>query len=307
MAGNLAEEDVPTEPLFIQSLGRTAAAGRTPMQTGARLSISQMTTFRWSFPEDVLGYLRCGIEAIGVWRPKLAEFGEERGIELIRESGLSVSTLSLAGGFTGSHGFSYIEAVEDTREALHLAGALGAEALVIVSGARAGHTTRHARRLVRDALLELADEAAERDVTLALLPMHPFFARSWTFLNGLDQTLDLLGECRHPHVGLAFDAYHLWQEPRLLERIPEIAGQVAAVQLSDGDGPPRSESDRRLPGRGRIPLGAIVQAFLASGYNGCFDVQVWSEETWQSDYLDVVEFCRAAFLSQVTRATAYFT
>ena len=43
----------------------------------ARLSMSELTTFRWSFEEDVAHYAACQIPAIGVWREKLADFGEE--------------------------------------------------------------------------------------------------------------------------------------------------------------------------------------------------------------------------------------
>ena len=65
-----------------------------------RLSMNEMTTFRWSFEEDVQRYREAGYPAIGVWRQKLADFGEERGIELLRDSGLAVSNLMWAGGLS---------------------------------------------------------------------------------------------------------------------------------------------------------------------------------------------------------------
>ena len=51
------------------------------------LSMNEMTTYRWSFEEDVQHYSAAGIEAIGVWRQKLADYGEEKGIELLSETG----------------------------------------------------------------------------------------------------------------------------------------------------------------------------------------------------------------------------
>src|SRR5262245_62293382 len=47
----------------------------------ARLSMNEMTTFRWSFEEDVAQYAAAGFSALGVWRQKLSDFGEETGIE----------------------------------------------------------------------------------------------------------------------------------------------------------------------------------------------------------------------------------
>ncbi|HTQ40092.1 MAG TPA: TIM barrel protein, partial [Pirellulales bacterium] len=135
-----------------------------------RLSINEMTTYRWSFEEDVRHYCAAGIPAIGVWRRKLSDFGEQRGIELLNQSGLAVSNVLWAGGFTGSEGHTYRESVDDAVEAINLAAAMHANCLVIYSGARAGHTHNHARRLVTAALKELVPVAEEFGVVLALEP-----------------------------------------------------------------------------------------------------------------------------------------
>ena len=91
----------------------------------ARISMNELTTYRWSFEEDVAQYARAGIEALAVWRHKLSDFGDERGIELIAESGLKVSSVLWAGGFTGSDGRSHKESVEDAHEAIRLARGSG--------------------------------------------------------------------------------------------------------------------------------------------------------------------------------------
>ena len=122
----------------------------------ALLSISETTTFRWSFEEDVTRYAAAGIPAIGVWRQKLSDYGEAKGIELLAESRMAVSHLFWAGGFTGSDGRSFRASIEDAADALRTAAALGTHTLVAHSGARAGHTFNHARRLFKDALAELA-------------------------------------------------------------------------------------------------------------------------------------------------------
>ena len=83
-----------------------------------RLSMNEMTTYRWSFEEDVNNYVAAGVCGIGVWRQKLSDFGEEKGIELVRDSGLKVSSLLWAGGFTGSEGRSYKESIDDAKEAI---------------------------------------------------------------------------------------------------------------------------------------------------------------------------------------------
>lgn len=257
--------------------------------------MNEMTTYRWSFVEDVTEYTEAGISGIGVWRPKLVEFGEERGIDLIHDSRLRVSSLSWAGGFTGSNGHGFAEAIDDARDSIEVAERLGAGCLVVISGSRGGHTLNHARRLLIDALTSLADDAGERDVTLAVEPMHHMFAPEWSFLTSLDETLGVLDLCDHPYVKLAFDVYHLWQEPGLLARIPEIVEQVGIVQLNDWRNPPRSDTDRLLPGEGEIPLAEMTHAFEDAGYQGFYEIEVWSEQVWRSDYAALLRNCRDRF------------
>ena len=50
--------------------------------------MNEMTTYHWSFDEDITNFRAAGIAGIGVWRRKLTDFGEERGIDMLRESGL---------------------------------------------------------------------------------------------------------------------------------------------------------------------------------------------------------------------------
>lgn len=284
-----------SQQMYPVGMERSAVSERQHLATLPKLSMSEMTTYRWSLLEEVAAYTVAGIDAIGIWRPKLAEFGEERGSLLVRESPLAVSSVSWAGGFTGSHGHSYREAIDDARDAIRVAGEMNAECLVIVSGSRAGHTVNHARRLLVDALDELGDFAAANKLVLALQPMHPMFEMEWTFLTALEQTLDVIERCRHDSVRLAFDVYHLWQSPRLLERIPEIAPLTQIVQLSDWREPPRSDNDRCPLGEGEIPLAEIARAFVDADYNGYFEIGIWSEEVWSSDYVELLNRCRTQF------------
>lgn len=264
--------------------------------TKIKLSLSQLTTMRWSLLEEVLQLKVLGFEGIGLWRPKVAEFGEDLAADVIREAGVSVSSLSFVGGFTGSNGFSYEDALADARDAIRDAELLGADNLIVVSGARNRHTIRHSRRLLTDALGELSEFAMLRGVRLSLLPMHNFFSPSWTYLHTLDETLELLGRVDHPSVGLAFDTYHLWREPHLLERIPELVPFTGLVQLSDSRRAPQTDSDRCFPGEGRIPLHEIVQAFRQTGFDGHFELQVWSDEAWSQPIDEVMQRCRDAAL-----------
>jgi len=257
--------------------------------------MNETTTFRWSFEEDVANYAAAGIPAIGVWRQKLSDCGENKAIELLAESGLKASQLLWAGGFTGSDGRSFRASVEDATDALRTTAALSSGVLVVYSGARAGHTYNHARRLIKDAMEELAPLAAELGVALALEPMHPACATEFTFLTTVDDVLELIDTVGSPTLKMVFDTYHLGQDPDIVARIPEFAPHVAMVQLGDARQPPATEQNRCRLGDGVVPLREIVDAFQAAGYDGYYDVELLGEEIETIDYHELLEHAKQAF------------
>ncbi|MEX2114175.1 MAG: sugar phosphate isomerase/epimerase family protein [Pirellulales bacterium] len=261
----------------------------------AGLSINEVTTYRWSFEEDVAQLRACGISAIGVWRQKLADFGEAKGIALLAANGLTVSNLLWAGGFTGSDGHSYQESMADAREALRLAAALRTRHLVVYSGSRHGHTQSHARRIFSSALTDLLPLAAELDVTLAIEPMHAGCADEWTFLTDLDDALLLVREFDNPYLKLVFDTYHWGHEPDIVERIEAMVEQIGIVHLGDGLCAPECEQNRHRLGDGTVPLPCIVKALRAAGYDGYYDVELFGETIENSDYRQLLECSKRAY------------
>lgn len=261
----------------------------------AGLSINEMTTYRWSFEEDVTRYQEAGIEAIGVWRQKLADYGEERGISLLAERGLQVSNVLWAGGFTGSDGHSYQESLADAREAMQLTAALGADCLVVYSGGRNGHTQNHARRLFASALDELLPLAEQLNVVLAVEPMHIGCAEEWTLLTSLDETMSLIHGIGSRRLKLVFDTYHLGFDPHVVETIEHIVPHIAVVHLGDGHCPPEREQNRFCLGEGKLPLPEIVAALERAGYAGHYDVELMGEGVESCDYQQLLQGSKLAF------------
>lgn len=260
-----------------------------------RFCMNEMTTYRWSFEEDVQHYLAAGIRGISVWRQKLSDFGEEKGIELLREAGLDVASLLWAGGFTGSDGRSYKDSVADGREAIRIAAALHAGCLVLYSGARGGHTLNHARRLLHGALRDLLPVAAELDVTLAIEPMHVGCAAEWTFLTEVHDAEALVDEFHSPHLKLALDTYHFGYDENVLARLGTILPKLAIVQLGDAKMMPNGEQNRCRLGDGVLPLASFVTALKTHGYDGYCDVKLMGEEIEHSDYVELLRHSKEKF------------
>ncbi len=254
----------------------------------AYISMNELTTYRWSFEEDVQQYTKAGFDAIAVWRHKLSDFGEEKGGELIADCGLKVSSLLWAGGFTGSDGRSFKESVEDAHEAIRLARSLQAECLIVHSGPRAGHTHNHARRLLANALKEILPHASEAGVELALEPMHEQIAHEWTFLTSLKATQALLESVNHPHLKIAFDTYYFGLDDESLQTLGQLVPHLAVVQLGDGRHSPQGEQDRCPLGTGIIPLGKVVMALTEAGYDRFFEIKLMGQEIETMDYLELL-------------------
>lgn len=261
----------------------------------ASLSMNELTTYRWSFEEDVHRYADAGIRSMGVWRQKLSDFGEEKGIELLKDAGFRVSNLMWAGGFTGSDGRSYNDALADARDAIRLTADLHADCLIVYSGARGGHTTNHANRLLKDALKALTPVAMEYAVTMAIKPMDAGCASDWTFLTELAETIDLLDELDSPVIKLAFDTYHFGLDPTAIDLLNEIVPCIAIVQLGDARQRPSGEQNRCRLGEGAVPFAEIFARLAAGGYQGDYDVKLIGEDIEPFAYDELLAHSKLQF------------
>jgi len=258
-----------------------------------RISMNELTTYRWSFEEDVQRDAAAGLTGIAIWRQKLADYGEEKGIDLLAECGLGVSALMWAGGFTGSDGRSHRESVDDAHEALQLAHQLRSACLVIYSGPRAGHTVNHARRLLTNALKELLPHAAELGVPLALEPVHSRCAAAWSFLTDLAETVSLIEHIGHPQLKLSLDTYYYGADSAAIERLCQWTPHLGIVHLGDSRHTPDGEQDRCPLGAGIVPLSEIVSSLRTAGYGGYLDVKLMGQEIETADYEDLLrQSCR---------------
>ncbi|HVT29562.1 MAG TPA: sugar phosphate isomerase/epimerase family protein [Lacipirellulaceae bacterium] len=266
------------------------------------LSMNEITTYRWSLVQDVENYREAGYSGIGMWRHKIADENEDHVIDLLTTSGLSVTSLSWAGGFTGSDGRGLNESIEDAVEAVRLAAAIMARCLVIYSGGRNNHTFRHAGRLLRTALEELLPLAETWDVPLAIEPMHAACATDWTFLTSLESAIGLVEEFDSPYLKIAYDTYHFPLGIRRRYLLSHLAPYLGVVFLSDRVQPASVEQERCQLGQGRLPLVEIVSALQEAGYAGAYDVKLMGPDIETCDYWTLLEQSHLAFNELVPAA-----
>ena len=259
-----------------------------PKSWMSRMSVSELSTFRWSLEEDVLRYKEHGYQAIGVWRPKLSDCGESKARELLVDQQMKVSSLNWAGGFTGSDGRSFRESIHDALDAIDAAAQLDADCLVILAGSRAGHTRNHAKRLLSQALNVLAEAAQAVGIQLAVEPMHVGCAHEFTFLTSVPDTLDVIAGIDRSNCGIVFDCYHMAQDDNAMDWLPSIVPFIRLVQFGDSKNAPIGEQNRCLLGDGRVPLGALVKTIESYGYEGFYEVELLGEDVEHYDYNEIL-------------------
>jgi len=260
--------------------------------TERRIAVSEITTAAWSFEEDVEAYGEtAGVEGIGVWRDKLSDSGLDvaAAADRIDDTGLDVCSLIFAGGFTDPDEFD--EQVEDGRRAIEDAAALGAPVLLVIAGPRLGVTTAEGDRMVRDALEALAPAARDAGVTLALEPLHPVDATRFSSVVRLDQALDVVDGLED--VGVFFDTWNTWWDPGVDEAIDRAGDGIAGVHVADWRHPGEDARDRAPPGEGVAPVGDLLERVEAAGYEGWYEVELFTEQYGPDDYPALLETCVA--------------
>ncbi len=248
-----------------------------PRVSRLQLSISQLTTYRWDLPVELDHLAYHGFDAISLWRTKVSDVGVDAARKLLDRSGIRVSSLQWAGGFTGSDGRTFRESVDDAAEAITTAERVGAEVLVVHTGCRGGHTLGHARRLLQESLEILSPLASERGVTLALEPHHPAAAVGCGFMPRLTQALEWIDRFNHPAVRLALDLWQFGHDSTLPGLFPDLVKRLALVKMADRIGPPSCDRERLPPGNGQLPLEELVGELHAAGYRGDFEFEIVGE------------------------------
>ncbi|GGT16395.1 xylose isomerase [Streptomyces kurssanovii] len=270
----------------------------------SRFSINQMTVKQLSLPALADACAGLGIPAVGLWREPVAEYGLDAAAKLVRDAGLTVTSLCRGGFLTALDPAERTRALDDNRAAIDEAATLGTDTLVMVSGGLppGSRDLVAARERIADALASLAPYAAERGVRLAIEPLHPMFASDRCVVSTLDQALDLAERFPADQVGVVVDTYHIWWDDRAPAAVARAgaAGRIRSFQLADWTTPLPAGV---LNGRGQLGDGAIDmrewrQRVEATGWTGFIEVELFNDGLWARDGVEVLEETAGRFASE---------
>lgn len=273
-----------------------------------RLSINQGTLKYADLATALSATVEAGVQAIGLWREPVQEVGLATAAEMLTDSGLRFSTHCRSGFFTMPEGAARRASIDDNRVAIEeaatlaAAGAEGSTAvLVIVAGGlpEGSRDLIGARERVRDAIGELAPDAAAAGVTLSIEPLHPMYASDRCVVSTLGQALDIAADFDPSVVGVTVDTFHIWWDPDVLASIERAGreGRIATYQVCDWKTPLPADVllGRHYPGDGVIDFGPMTRAVMASGYDRDIEVELFNEDIWATAPLEAVRRTAAGF------------
>ncbi len=261
----------------------------------SRFSFNQITAKLWDLPDMVAGCVEAGVSQVALWREPVAEYGLERSARLVREAGLSVTTLCRSGFFQLPGWY------DDNRRAIDEAVELGTTVLVLVSGGlpEGSKDIAGARQHVADAIGQLAPYAAQAGVTLAIEPLHPMYAADRCVISTWDQAMAIAEQHPAGQVGVTVDTYHLWWDDTALDKVARAGERIAIYQLADWITPLPAGvlTGRGLPGDGCVDMRAFHQAVDKAGYTGPIEVEVMNADLWERPGREVLDATLTAYRS----------
>jgi sugar phosphate isomerase/epimerase len=258
----------------------------------SQLCIHTITTKPWSIEEAAKNFSAEGVKGITVWRDALANRNIKQSGQLLRDHGLDIVSLCRGGFFPAKEKEKRQTAIEDNLRAIEEAAELGAPLIVLVCGADPAQSLEDSRKQIQEGIETILPQAEAAEIKLAIEPLHPMYADTRSAINTLAQANDMASEINSPYVGVAVDVYHLWWDPFLEQEIKRCGenDHLFAFHICDWNSPTTDMlNDRGLMGDGCIPVNKIRSWVEATGFNGFYEVEIFSNKYWQQDQSDFLK------------------
>jgi sugar phosphate isomerase/epimerase len=276
-----------------------------------RVSVSQITTLRSSFADDVQAYVAAGLDGLGVWELKIPEGGEADAAGLLAASGLesasavptvpSILPLPLLGGPEDP-----AERIDAYCHSMARLAPFAPAGLVLLTGTAEGRDRDEARRVVVDGLRTIGAEAERLGLRVGLEPYQRDGGELWTIVSSIPDAVELLRDAGDsPAVGIQFDIWHLWNTPTLFDDIESEIDRFVGVHVCDVRAPTRGWADRAMPGDGAAGVPQILRALDDAGWDGLYDIEIFSDDGtfgasyddsyWAADAHDTLSRAQASF------------
>jgi sugar phosphate isomerase/epimerase len=257
-----------------------------PITGLSQLCIHTITTKPWKIEEAAKNFSASGVKGITVWRDALAGRNISQTGQLLRDHGLEIVSLCRGGFFPDIEKTKRNSAIDENKKAIDDAAELGTTMVVLVCGADPRQPLEDSRKQIQEGIQTLLPYSSAAGIRLAIEPLHPMYADTRSAINTLAQANDMAEELNSPWVGVAVDVYHLWWDPTLQQEIKRCGKHqnLMAFHICDWNVPTTDLLlDRGLMGEGCIPIPTIRGWVEETGFEGFYEVEIFSNKFWQED------------------------
>lgn len=253
--------------------------------------ISEVTTWPWSYEQDLARYAAFGARAIEVWEFKLAKDAGARREQLAaaRAHGLIVSSFQADVHSLFPTRLQPQPASLDARREAFLraldvaAPLLPGTVFVLNTGVAHDGDVQRAFTTTVEAYRDLARRAADAGVRLALEPLHPLSMNEDTFAWNLEDACNVVDEVGHEALGICADIWNLAGQHDLHARLAGCGDRIFVAQVSDYRRP-RSYLDRLAVGDGSLDFEPFIAGLRAARFTGPIVLEIFSKDVADSLY-----------------------
>lgn len=230
---------------------------------------------------------RAGYEGIELWHDHI-DLHLSRGGSLaeirkaVEDHGLTVPTTIYLAGWFQPAGREHDIALAEVRRRLEQSAAVGAT--FAIAGPPPGMADRD---LGAHHYAELLDIGR----TFGVRPAFEYLGFVED-INTIDDAIDIITRSGHADATIVVDPFHCFRGGGPVASLNRLkAGQIAISHFNDSPGDPpasqQQDADRVMPGEGVVDLDFYCDQLAATGYHGFLSLELFREDLWARDPLDV--------------------
>lgn len=270
-----------------------------------RLALNGATIMHSPLAGDLEIAAQSGFSALEVWAPKLEAYLCDRTLEELAGRMLALGIqpwcINSIEDITPRDALGRARVIDKLERTAAIARAIGAPSIVVVPGRASAGVGRAAA--VSDAvevLRMMSDVAGE--VGLAF----EFLGKPGCSVPTLDMAIEIVTEVDRPNVGMVIDTFHFYAGGSRIADLARVPlDRLFVVHLNGCEDLPRAEltdAHRLFPGEGVIPIGEILGALKARGFDGTMSIEIFRPEYWEREPLEVARQAHAAAAAVLVKA-----
>ena len=245
-----------------------------------KLCVNALSSFSWSFDQDLALWKELGIGFAGLLISKIDDDIDGK-LKRLTDAGIRPSVI-VCGGFNIGDPATWEQSRSGINSILASVAQVDKECVVYFPpGKTSGATWEEVANQFAEAVAPCVAFSKSCGVKLAFEPTHRTDA---SFVSSLK---DAVGIARQTGLGIVLDFGNCWMESNLRATILEAGEHIALVQIDDveigghGKGPGRG---RVQIGDGELPLERLMKDVIDSGYTGVYDLEVIGPSAEQEGY-----------------------